>query len=151
MIIIRLVEFRGKGQKFGQNTLIIRRYGFTAFSIYNYQFVYFLPWFLVCLLFNVPGYGGDGNLWWYGVALTLLLSFLLFELILRLWQRRDFVLGFEWCIGLIASKILPVKKQAAASQDGKDHWWQAGRLDVKNSLLAPEFINIVEANLSTPA
>ena len=79
MIIIRLVEFRGKGQKFGQNTLIIRRYGFTAFSIYNYQFVYFLPWFLVCLLFNVPGYGGDGNLWWYGVALTLLLSFLLFN------------------------------------------------------------------------
>ena len=39
-----------------------------------------------------------------------------------------------------------MKKQAAASQDGKDHWWQAGRLNVKNSLLAPEFINIVEAD-----
>jgi hypothetical protein len=100
------------------------------------------------VIFKIPGYGNDanGNMWWFGIVAVIGLSFLLFELILRLWQKHDFVLGFEWCIGAIASRVLPVKKQNTMEIEGKPKWWQAGRLDVKNALISPEFINIVEAD-----
>ncbi len=149
VLIIRLVEFRGKGAVFGKKTLWVRRYGFVAFSMYNYQELYFLPWYIVTLILqifdsSIKSYGNRENLPWGGVFLAMGLSLLLFEVVLRLWEKVDYAFGLEWCIGLIANKLLPVKKQATGAEGEKRKWWQV--LDAKHALHEVEWLNIVEEN-----
>ncbi len=146
ILIIRMVEFRGKGATFAKQTLWVRRYGFAAFSIYNYQFLYFLPWFIVTITLQMAGipvenYGTRGNLDWLGSFIVLGMALLLFEFVLRYWEKIDFAFGLEWCIGVMAAKLLPVKKQTSG-EGGRRKWWQV--LDAKGSLRDVEWLNIVE-------
>ncbi len=149
ILIIRLIEFRGKGAIFAKKTLWVRRYGFVAFSMYNYQELYFLPWLVVTVIMQVfnpaiPNYGTRGNLDWWGTFAVIGISLLLFEAVLRLWEKVDFALGLEWCIGAIAMRVLPVKKQTSGERGEKRKWWQV--LDAKSSLHEVEWLNIVEEN-----
>jgi len=54
MLLIRLVEFRGKGQKFAEKTKYFRRIGFIAFTIYTIQWVYNLMFFIVSSINGEP-------------------------------------------------------------------------------------------------
>ncbi len=149
ILIIRLIEFRGKGAIFAKKTTWVRRYGFVAFSMYNYQELYFLPWFFMTIIlqiFNpsIATYGTRGNLDWYSTFVVIGVSLLLFEGVLRLWQRVDFAFGLEWCIGVIANEILPVKKQITGEEGERRKWWQV--LDAKHALLEVESLNVIEEN-----
>src|SRR5271157_560320 len=151
LLIIRLVEFRGKGAAFAKKTLSIRRYGFVAFSMYNYQFLYYIPWIYVTFLWqmffpaaNITSVhvGLRGNLDWYGTFLVMGMAFLMFEAVLYLWERADFAGGLEWCIGALATPLIPVKKQDVRTGEEKRKWWQI--LNAKGALYDAEWINIVE-------
>jgi hypothetical protein len=156
-MIIRLVEFRGKGAAFAKKTLSIRRYGFVAFSMYNYQFLYFIPWVFITFLWQrffgvlgglsqfpivFPNPSTRGNLDWYGALLVMGVAFLMFEAVLYLWERSDFAGGLEWCIGFLATPLSPVKKQDIRLDSGKRKWWQL--LNAKGALYDAEWLNIVE-------
>src|SRR5271157_715430 len=148
LLIIRLVEFRGKGAAFAKKTLSIRRYGFVAFSMYNYQFLYYIPWIYVTFLVQqfFPGLGissvSRGNLDWLGTFIVMGLAFIMFEALLYLWERTDFAGGLEWCIGALATPLVPVKKQDVRTGEDKRKWWQV--LNGRGALYDAEWINVIE-------
>jgi hypothetical protein len=156
LIVVRLVEFRGKGAAFAKRTLSIRRYGFVAFSMYNYQFLYFIPWVFVTFLWQrffgtlggvpivFPNPSTRGNLDWYGTFLVMAMAFLMFEAVLYLWERADFAGGLEWCIGFLGTPLMPVKKQDVRTDSEKRKWWQL--LNARGALYEAEWMNVVEEN-----
>lgn len=151
LVIIRIVEFRGNGEAFAKKTLSIRRYGFVAFSMYNYQFLYYIPWVFVTFLEQMyfPGAGIvsvhaglRGNLDWLGTFIVMGMAFVMFEALLLLWERADFAGGLEWCIGALATPLIPVKKQDVRMGEENRKWWQI--LNARGALYDAEWINIVE-------
>jgi uncharacterized membrane protein len=151
LLVIRLVEFRGQGARFAKKTFSIRRYGFVAFSMYNYQFLYYIPWVFVSFLWQrffpamgvvMPYVGLRGNLDWLGTFVVMGMAFVMFEGMLTLWERVDFAGGLEWCIGLLATPLIPVKKQDVLTGKEKRKWWQI--LNARGALHDVEWLNIVE-------
>ncbi|MBD3353304.1 MAG: hypothetical protein GF364_17620 [Candidatus Lokiarchaeota archaeon] len=140
-LIIRLVEFRGKGKKFAEKTIFFRRFGFVAFSIYNYQFIDVLPAFLLGLLPMFPTYSGlyTFNVWqiWF----LLIGIFLLWYIVLKLWEKANYAFGLEWCIAKLSEIFIPVKR---AEKGERLLWWKTKRLDPQASLYDAEWIDIIE-------
>ncbi|GAB4308960.1 MAG: hypothetical protein Kow0069_07640 [Promethearchaeota archaeon] len=137
MLVVRLVEFRGKAKRFGERSLFIRRYGFVAFSVYNYQFLYYVPHLVLTVALGMQPYAG---LTWSGVGVVMVTSLLLFELALRLWQKARFAGGFEYSIATLANLLIPGRR---VEGDEKPKWWKAGLLDVDGALLNAEWIDVV--------
>ena len=142
LLVVRLVEFRGKGARFAKQTTTIRRYGFVAFSVYNYQFFAFpLQLILSLIVYGTPTYQ---SFTWPGMLLLVVLAYLEFQAILLLWEKVNYVGSIEWCIGTIGAAIIPARKKEKAERGPK--WWQKGMLDVKGSFYEPEWLNIVEVD-----
>ncbi len=150
LLIVRLVDFRGRAKPFAEKTAFIRRFGFVAFSVYNYQFVIYLMQLLVSVL--LPGlitnstdegfrplYGYFG---WPGTFLVMVLSIGAMHLILRLWEKVKYTGSLEWCIGTMAAALIPARKVAEGEK--KPKWWQVGQLDVKNAFYEAEWLNVIE-------
>ncbi|MGA1819930.1 MAG: heparan-alpha-glucosaminide N-acetyltransferase domain-containing protein [Thermoplasmatota archaeon] len=143
LLIIRMVEFRGKGKEFGNRTLSIRRYGYVAFSIYTYQFIYVLPRALMGIFPNVSNNWPYPERigWWLPVLVMMPMTILLWEIVLRAWEKIEYVGGMEWMMAKVAEKLLPGRREGGAK---KRRWWQAARLDAKEYLFKPEWMNIVD-------
>ncbi len=157
LLLLRVVEFRGKAKQFGRKTLYFRRFGFVAFSVYNYQFVdiimvfifafigYALPWL------GIPGAAGVGSGYTaivaasqdsYGVITIWFLIaavYGLHQLLLRLWEKTNFTLGFEWFISKAANILVPSKRKTKK----REGFFYTDRLDAKKGLYTPEWIEVV--------
>lgn len=100
--IIRLVEFRGKGIEFAEKTIFMRRFGFIPFTNYTIQFIYFFIFFIffiVSLSFLGVPYA---KLTWGLAFLTLLLSYLVYQIIMKLWEKKRYIGSMEWALATIA-------------------------------------------------
>ncbi len=142
LLTLRLVEFRGEGKEFADKTLFFRRFGFVAFSVYNYQFVDVIPVFLLTLIPGMPAYGMsifNATTIWFAVILILLLWYVLLEL----WEKIDYAFGLEWCIAKISEVLIPSKRREV---DGKLPWWKTRRLDSQASLYDAEWINVIPSD-----
>ena len=53
-LVIRLVEFRGRGTEFAEKTKYFRRHGFVALSIYAFQFLDVIPRWIMSLFPCIP-------------------------------------------------------------------------------------------------
>lgn len=135
IMIIWLVEFRGKGKEFAEKTVFIRRLGFVAFTIYSIQFVYYGMHFIVSSLLGTP----YERLGWGPTLLVLALSLLVFYLITWAWEKNGYIGSLEWMIGTIASYAIPGKKT-----EKEQKWWQRGRLDVDGAFYNAEWLNVIE-------
>ncbi|MHA1340679.1 MAG: heparan-alpha-glucosaminide N-acetyltransferase domain-containing protein [Promethearchaeota archaeon] len=142
-MIIRLVEFRGKGKLLAQKTIFIRRLGFIAFTIYAMQYIYNAMFFIVSSIFANP----YQRLPWGPTILVLILSLLAFYLLTWAWEKINYIGSIEWIIGTIASYIIPGKRKPAKRAEGDKaapiKWWQRGQLDVKSAFYDVEWIDIV--------
>jgi hypothetical protein len=134
MIVIRAVEYRGRGKEFADKTRFFRRFGFVAFTVYNIQWIYFIAHFYVSSVFYFSPYS---ELLWEGTFLTMLLAFGLFYGILLLWEKARYIGSLEWTIGTIASLIIPTRRV-------KDKWWRSGKLNVEGAFYNAEWLNIIE-------
>jgi hypothetical protein len=140
-LIVRLIEFRGRGQAFLKGTQWVRRFGFVAFTIYNFQFIDVPIVMLYSLLPNVPEYNfgaltiNDPMIW-----PLIIIIFLWWNLILILWEKVDYVFSMEWIITKIAGLVIPSKRDTT-----KHPWWKLSRLDAKSML-----VNIEPINFRTP-
>jgi uncharacterized membrane protein len=140
LLLVRMIEFRGRGQALLKGTQWVRRFGFVAFTVYNYQFFDVPIAFLFSLLPNVPDYN-------YGAYMIrdpmiwplILLIFLWWNLILMLWEKVDYVFSMEWLIGKLAGLVIPSKRDST-----KHPWWKMSRLDAKSQLINIEPINLVQ-------
>ncbi len=134
MVVVRVVEFRGRGKEFADKTRFIRRFGFVAFTLYNIQWLYFVSHFIVSTLI----YGEPYKLLdWGGVFITMGITFLMLEGILLLWEKIKYTGSLEWCMGTIATQIIPARKS-------EKKWWQAGQLNVEEAFYNAEWLNVIE-------
>lgn len=138
LLIFRLVEFRGKSEKFAEKTLLFRRFGFVAFSVYNFQMLDVLVMLPVVLFLGTTlalNILNPVTIW-----IPLILILILWYVVLMLWEKANYVFGLEWCIAKISTVVIPGKKQDG---DEKLPWWKTQRLDPQASLHDPEWINII--------
>lgn len=149
LFIIYLVEFRGKGQVFGEKTKTIRRYGFVAFTVYNNQFLIYVAHLLVTLALGLPLYTKLG---FGGVFLVMAITFVMFQMMLILWEKVEYVGTLEWMMGTIGMRLIPARKKAA--EEGRKaleeeacevtRWWKEGCPRVEEAFYDPEWLNIVD-------
>ncbi len=133
-MIIRNVEFRGRGKKFADQTKFIRRLGFIAFTAYTMQYIYHFAFFVVSSLVGEPYVRMN----WGPTMLALGLSLLIYHILTWAWEKIGYIGSMEWMIGTIASYVIPGKKL-------KDYnWWKRGQLDVENAFYNAEWINIID-------
>ncbi len=137
MVVVRVVEFRGRGKEFADKTRFFRRFGFVAFTVYNIQWVYFIVWFIISsTIYKQPYLHLD----WVGTFLTMAITFLILHGILLAWERVKYIGSLEWTIGTISAQIIPARKVA------NQKWWQSGELNVEEAFYNAEWLNVIEKN-----
>ena len=145
LLIIRLVEFRGISKSFAEKTKHFRRFGFIALTVYNYQYLSLVPRYLLSLLPNIDAVTPN-NLNLLLTFVVLLSVFLLWEIILRLWEKIDYIGSFEWFISEASDLILPKsniqKEKSEKEQSRKKKWWKSQRLNVKKQFYDVDWINL---------
>jgi hypothetical protein len=137
-LVFRLVEFRARSKKTANNTKFFRRFGFVAFSVYNFQFIDVLVVYPIGFLFGktMNSMSFDALQIWIVIAAILLL----WHGVLLLWEKVHFALGLEWMIAKIAGILFPSKKREG---EEKLPWWKSKRLDPKTMFYEPEWIDII--------
>jgi len=144
LIMIRLVEFRGISKTFAEKTKHFRRFGFVALTVYNYQYISLIPRYILSLFPNIDGVTPNslnGTL----TIVVLLSTFVLWEVILRLWEKIDYVGSFEWFISEASNKIMPKsknQKELGSEQREIKKWWQTPRLNAKKQFYDVEWIDL---------
>ena len=134
MMLLFLVEFRGRGSYFAKKTGYIRRYGIIAFTNYNNQWLYYIP---VLILGKV----GLHNMLWGETFLAMLITFALYTAVLYLWGLVNYRFSFEWFMKSIGYILLPIRRIDALK---KKKWWQKGDIDLERTFYNAEWINMVE-------
>ncbi|MEX2684922.1 MAG: hypothetical protein Q6373_025330 [Candidatus Sigynarchaeota archaeon] len=143
-LLLRLVEFRGKSAPFARKTLLFRRFGFVAFSIYNYQFLDVLPVMLTALLLGMPAWPLP-SFYTTTIWLALALIIVTWAVVLWLWEKTSYAFGLEWLIAKISGLIIPSKRrERKAEGTPRLPWWKTERLDPQGALHDAEWINIVD-------
>ncbi|MBD3353573.1 MAG: DUF1624 domain-containing protein [Candidatus Lokiarchaeota archaeon] len=135
IMIIRLVEFRGKGKMFAEKTVFIRRLGFIAFTIYTIQYLYNLIHFIVSSILGDPYVRQD----WGPTLIILTLTLVAYYLITWAWEKIGYIGSMEWMMGTIAAYLIPGKKVTMVLK-----WWEKGKLDVEGAFYNAEWLNIIE-------
>jgi len=145
LLIIRLVEFRGISKSFAEKTKHFRRFGFIALTVYNYQYLSLVPRYLLSILPNIDAVTPN-NLNLLLTFVVLLSVFLLWEIILRLWEKIDYIGSFEWFISEASDLILPKsniqKEKSEKEQNRKKKWWKSQRLNAKKQFYDVDWINL---------
>jgi hypothetical protein len=140
MMIIYLVDWRGYGPEFSKSKIVqfIRRFGFIAFSNYNNQWLYYLTWIGVSIL-----YTGQRRIKmdWNGTLLVLVASLVVYHLVMRVWEKVKFIGSIEWMIGTLGAALTPSKWQPESLRNLK--WYQKGQLDVQGGFYQVESVSVV--------
>ena len=138
MFLFRAIEFRGKSKQFADKTKFVRRFGLVAFSNYNNQWIYFV---VFCVTSSIIFFTPYALLPWYGVFLTIILTYAVYYLILWAWEKIKYTGSLEWVIRTITNNLVPARKDRFAS-DVK--WWQKGQVDVERTFYNANWINLGE-------
>jgi hypothetical protein len=141
-IMFRLVEFRGKSQKFADKTKIIRLFGMVPFTMYTFHRILAeIPLELMSLIFQKNMLVGSSALNGWAALGTIFICMAFIYGILRLWQRVDFIGSLEWMIGELDAYILGTPKK----NPEKMPWYSWGARD-QTKMFKAEWINIFEEN-----
>ncbi len=138
MAVLRMVEFServaksDKLQKFATKTVWVRRWGLISLTLFVWQ-VY--PEFLMRWLGNVVT-GGQVEFFIRGQAgglpsiIMIIVVLIVWDLLIRLWEKAKFKYSFEWIMATIAAKVLGNKIRGI-----KD---PTERLNIQETLYNPE-------------
>ena len=101
-LILQLVDYRGKAEKFGKKTIFFRRFNMLLLTIWSFQWVTIFP---VLIFDAVTGWGAlDGKLNGFQLLLLLGIVVLFWYIIVKLWEKVEFKGSFEWLTIAILSK-----------------------------------------------
>ena len=137
---IYLVEFRGKGYKFGEKTKFFRRFGFVAFTCYNMQYIYPFVNFIFPQYLGLAAYA---RLLWGGAFLQILVTILLYHMILTVWEKANYRGSLEWFLAFFSSYLIPGKKNSKAKPQS---WKERGDLAVDGGFYNVDWIIMVNAD-----
>ena len=145
MLVIYLVDWRGIGPAFSRSKPVqfVRRFGFTAFSNYNNQWLYYIGWIGVSLLLT-----GERRikLDWTGTLLVLVVSLVLYYVVMRGWEKIKYLGSIEWMMGTLGAALTPSRWQPERLRNLK--WYQKGQLDVQGSFYQVESVSVVTPDAS---
>ncbi len=148
-IILRLVEFRGKSHKLAEKTKHFRRFGFVAFSVYNFQYIYLLPRYIIYWINNDIKAYSVGQLNGILTILVMVVTVILWDIILLLWEKVNYVGSLEWLLSVLAGFLLidhrKVAKNKSTPINGrlkKYSWWKPLRLDVTHNFYNIHWVDI---------
>ena len=101
-LILQLVDYRGKAEKFGKKTIFFRRFNMLLLTIWSFQWVTIFP---VLIFDAVTGWGAlDGKLNGFQLLFLLGIVVLFWYIIVKLWEKVEFKGSFEWLTIAILSK-----------------------------------------------
>ncbi|MHA1198850.1 MAG: hypothetical protein ACTSQF_05805, partial [Candidatus Heimdallarchaeaceae archaeon] len=140
LIVIYLVEFRGRGSQFAKRTRYIRRYGIVAFSNYNNQWLNWIPPLFIPLIFGLESYD---KVLWGGIILLILTTLVFYTIVLYLWGLVNYRFSLEWFMKSINYILIPIRRNKVLKEK---KWWQKGDINMKGAFHDAEWINIVEQN-----
>lgn len=114
-----LIEFRAKGEKFGNSSIVkfFRQWGIISLTIYVLQIFQYFPRAILHLLFHSPsginflqdnaiGKGAELN-----IVLVVIFTILWFYLVILLWGKVNYLGSFEWIIIKIQSTFSKAKER----------------------------------------
>jgi hypothetical protein len=111
ILLLWLVEYRGKAQKFGNNIIVkyFRLWGTIALSVFSLQIWSLVPRAILNPLFDINLMNEKFELltggWW--VLMFAVLTILCYDLLFWLWAQVNFIFSFEWFIIKLGS--IPTK------------------------------------------
>ncbi|MHA1202744.1 MAG: hypothetical protein ACTSQ4_09500 [Candidatus Heimdallarchaeaceae archaeon] len=111
ILLLWLVEYRGKAQKFGNNIIVkyFRLWGTIALSVFSLQIWSLVPRAILNPLFGINLMNEKFELltggWW--VLMFAVLTILCYDLLFWLWAQVNFIFSFEWFIIKLGS--IPTK------------------------------------------
>ncbi|MCK4895937.1 MAG: hypothetical protein KAS47_03960 [Candidatus Heimdallarchaeota archaeon] len=111
ILLLWLVEYRGKAQKFGNNIIVkyFRLWGTIALSVFSLQIWSLVPRAILNPLFGINLMNEKFELltggWW--VLMFAVLTILCYDLLFWLWAQINFIFSFEWFIIRLGS--IPTK------------------------------------------
>ena len=107
------VEFRGRGEKFANRSFVkfIRRWGTISLTLYCMKIFEFVPRLIMQFLFGeisgrnfmkyrIYGFGEE-----LGVLFAVIMIVAMYNLVLVVWEKINFVGSFEWFIAKVQSKL----------------------------------------------
>ena len=96
-LLLYIVEFHGHVESFTKFTTFWRRWGMMALSIYCLQIIDFIPKIIVYVITGERAHkrGGLDIAWTF---LMIAITIIWFEVLLRIWSKRDFKYSLEWII-----------------------------------------------------
>ena len=103
-------------------------------------------WALVALVYNpyhLSFANGYPQLDWWGTVTVIILNVLLWQGIMKLWEKVGYAGSLEYWIGTIGSLIIPVKKAQKAAGRTNVTWYNIGKLDVARTFYDAEWVNLV--------
>ncbi|MGA1821879.1 MAG: hypothetical protein ACMUIG_05075 [Thermoplasmatota archaeon] len=143
ILTIRLVEYRGIGKQFAKGTTFFRRYGFVAFTVYTFQFLDVVPRLVFQLFPDLSGmYPFPDKVSPLLVIILIPMVILTWEIILRSWEKIDYFGSLEWCMAKIVEKLMPGKR-SNIGKTGRLPWWKVRRLDSREYLYKPTWLNLI--------
>jgi hypothetical protein len=117
MLLLRLVEYRGKAASFAKRTKFVRRFGIIPFTIYNFQWIELLPrWIFTGLILGIGWTDSDKV---SPLIYLLMLAYIigLWYLVTWAWEKVNYVGSFEWIISRIT---LGISKIGIKRKEGKE-------------------------------
>ncbi len=145
ILVLRLVEFRGRGQWFASKTKYFRRYGLVAFTIYNYEF-FDIPFVLLyCWITGTDYHAGNVTFGVWEIWIIIIGVFISWQIILKLWEKVGYVFGLEWMIAKLADLFFTPPKKAESKKE-KEPWWYSARLDADIMLKNIQALNFRESS-----
>lgn len=138
-LTFRLIEFRGKAQKFAAKTHFFRRFGMIAFTNYAFhRIIAIVPLYLFSLLIQVPISLEVKSLNGWLTLVCVAIVVLVIHGLMLLWEKVDYIGSLEWMIGTISAYLLGVPKKSPQ----KMPWYRWGARNQKEIFYDVEWINI---------
>ena len=149
-LVIRIAEFRGQAENFAKKTAFVRRFGTIAFTIYCFQFLYYFIIAALGLVYNpyhllIDGgfNGGFPYFDWTGCVIVIVLNLLLWEGLMKLWEKVGYAGSLEYWIGTFGSLLIPVKRAQKSENRTDLKWYQIGKINVQRTFYDAEWVNLI--------
>lgn len=107
---IYLIELKSNKEKFAKGSRWIRRFGIIPLSIYNYQYLDYIPRWFISMIFNIDLLTQPFSGPLFGLFLLIDLVFWIF--FIYLWEKLYYIGSFEWIIALLSKKSTKAPKEA---------------------------------------
>ncbi len=139
-LIFRLVEFRGKSVAFAKKGAFIRRFGMVPFTMYTFhRSLAMIPLAILSVIFARDMMIDCHNIDIFATLALIAVCILFMHALMKVWERKDYIVSLEWMIGTIGAAIIPVRVKKDV---GKSRWYRRGARSQKEIFYDVQWIDI---------